>query len=73
MIELNKLLINMLTDLNRLGQQARDCMTCEFQENCPERLEGMCFYEWYNKNLIKEVLNSEISIIKKISKSKNQL
>lgn len=71
MIELNKLLINMLTDLNRLGQQTRDCMTCEYQENCPERLEGMCFYEWYNKNLIKEVLNSEISIIKKISKGKN--
>ena len=70
MIDLNKLLINMLTDLNRLGQQEKDCMTCEFQENCPERLEGI-FYEWYNKNLIKEVLTSEISIVKKISKSKN--
>lgn len=73
MIDLNKLLINMLTDLNRLGQQEKDCMTYEFQENCPEHLEGICFYEWYNKNLIKEVLNSEVSNIKKISKSKNEL
>ena len=73
MIDINKLLINMLMDLNRLGQQEKDCMTCEFQENCPERLEGICFYEWYNKNLIKEVLNSEISIVKKIGKSKNKL
>ena len=73
MIDLNKLLINMLMDLNRLGQQEKDCMTCESQKNCPERLEGICFYEWYNKNLIKEVLNSEISIVKKISKSKNKL
>lgn len=73
MIDLNKLLINMLADLNRLGQQEKDCLTCEFQENCPERLEGICLYEWYNKNLIKEVLNSEISIVKKISKSKNKL
>lgn len=60
-------------DLNRLGQQENDCMTCEFQENCPEHLEGICFYEWYNKNLIKEVLTSEISIVKKISKSKDKL
>lgn len=73
MIDLNKLLINMLMDLNRLGQQEKNCMTCEFQENCSERLENICFYEWYNKNLIKEVLNSEISIVKKISKSKNKL
>lgn len=49
MIDLNKLLINMLMDLNRLGLQKKDCMTCEFQENCPERLENICFYEWYNK------------------------
>lgn len=73
MIDLNKLLINMLMDLNRLGQQEKDCMTCEFQENCPKRLEGICLYEWYNKNLIKEVLTGEISIVKKISKSKNKL
>lgn len=73
MIDLNKLLINMLMDLNRLGQQEKDCMTCEFRENCLERLEGICFYEWYNKKLIKEVLTGEISIIKKISKSKNKL
>lgn len=73
MIDLNKLLINMLMDLNRLGQQEKDCMTCKFQENCPKRLEGICLYEWYNKNLIKEVLTGEISIVKKISKSKNKL
>lgn len=73
MIDLNKLLINMLMDLTRLGLQKKDCMTCEFQENCPERLENICFYEWYNKKLIKEVLNSEVSIVKKISKSKNKL
>lgn len=69
MIDLNKLLINMLMDLNRLGRQEKDCMTCHFQENCPEHLKGICFYEWYNKNLIKEVLAGEVPIVKKISKS----
>lgn len=63
----------MLMDLNRLGQQEKDCMTCEFQEKCLESLENICFYEWYNKNLIKEVSTGEISIVKKISKSKNKL
>lgn len=70
MIDINKLLINMLMDLNRLGLQEKDCLTRHFQENCPEHLKGICFfYEWYNKNLIKEVLAGEVSIIKKISKS----
>ena len=73
MIDVNKLLLNMLMDLNRLGQQEKDCMTCDFQEHCTERLEGICYYEWYNKNLIKEVLTSEVSIVKKISESKNKL